>query len=710
MSFYSPFLRVWLTGFTIFHVRPLESLGALKAEDGKGLPIGLLFAILLGLLPNTQALADTVNSIRTFQHISTVSSVAFSPDARTALSGTGEEGAMKLWNVQTGEEIRTFWGHSGYVSSVTFSSNGRTALSGSYDNTLKLWDVQTGQEIRTFTGYNQNVNSVALSPDSSTALSASDDSRLKLWNVSTGEEIRTFEFDYSNGDCNAVAFSHDGNTVLSGWYYYTRSSTTYLLTLWNINTGSSIRSFRGHNGEVNSVRFSPDGRYALSGSDDNTLKLWSINTGQVLRTFTNHKSSVSSVVFSPDGSTALSGSDDNTLKLWNVQTGQEIRTFSGHNDDVNSVAFSPDGRYALSGSDDETMRLWETGIEVSTKPDSNEQEPTNPDISVCYIDSIEPTEQSFNYEAKQDNLVAVKAPPGCQWLAKSNASWITVDFGDGQGNGTISYSVRENTSHTARSSTLSIANQTYKIYQEGKPCEYKIIPTERNHGSNRGTGTVSVDTASDCAWKAQTDTGWANITGGGVGQGYGTVTYRLMENTSSERREGKFTIAGQPFTLTQLSIHDKQPPNAEFFSTLSVGQAPWKVKLNASDSNDPDGYITDYAWSVFDDKTASGEEVRLTFNKADTYTITLEVTDNQGMTATTRKLVTVKALTTRLVNISTRAPIRGGDDNVIAGFIIHKSGTQRVLIRGMKMSEYDGVDPVIEVQNYHSKERSRGEK
>ena len=78
MSFYSPFLRVWLTGFTIFHVRPLESLGALKAEDGKGLPIGLLFAILLGLLPNTQALADTVNSIRTFQHISTVSSVAFS--------------------------------------------------------------------------------------------------------------------------------------------------------------------------------------------------------------------------------------------------------------------------------------------------------------------------------------------------------------------------------------------------------------------------------------------------------------------------------------------------------------------------------------------------------------------------------------------------------------------------------------------------------
>ena len=42
----------------------------------------------------------------------------------------------------TGKEIRTFTGHSGHVFSVTFSPDGRTALSGSW-GTLKLWDVDS---------------------------------------------------------------------------------------------------------------------------------------------------------------------------------------------------------------------------------------------------------------------------------------------------------------------------------------------------------------------------------------------------------------------------------------------------------------------------------------------------------------------------------------------------------------------------------------
>ena len=44
-----------------------------------------------------------------------------------------------------GQTIRTFAGHSGNVDSVAFSPDGRTALSGSDDSTLKLWDVPTGR-------------------------------------------------------------------------------------------------------------------------------------------------------------------------------------------------------------------------------------------------------------------------------------------------------------------------------------------------------------------------------------------------------------------------------------------------------------------------------------------------------------------------------------------------------------------------------------
>ena len=50
----------------------------------------------------------------------------------------------KLYKVEGSQDssIRTFEGHSSWgVSSVAFAPDGRTALSGSGDDTLKLWDV-----------------------------------------------------------------------------------------------------------------------------------------------------------------------------------------------------------------------------------------------------------------------------------------------------------------------------------------------------------------------------------------------------------------------------------------------------------------------------------------------------------------------------------------------------------------------------------------
>jgi WD40 repeat protein len=63
------------------------------------------------------------------------------------------------------------------------SLDGRSVLSGSLDDTLKLWDVATGNEIRTLAGHTNTVLSVAFSPDGKAALSGSADNTLKLWDV-----------------------------------------------------------------------------------------------------------------------------------------------------------------------------------------------------------------------------------------------------------------------------------------------------------------------------------------------------------------------------------------------------------------------------------------------------------------------------------------------------------------------------------------------
>ncbi|MCX5785738.1 MAG: caspase family protein, partial [Elusimicrobia bacterium] len=67
-----------------------------------------------------------------------VTSVAFSPDGQYALSGSYDK-TLKLWDIATGQLVRTFEGHGNSVTSVAFSPDGKYTLSGSYENTLKLW-------------------------------------------------------------------------------------------------------------------------------------------------------------------------------------------------------------------------------------------------------------------------------------------------------------------------------------------------------------------------------------------------------------------------------------------------------------------------------------------------------------------------------------------------------------------------------------------
>src|SRR5574337_32715 len=82
----------------------------------------------------------------------------------------------RLWDPQTGKELRRYVGHALAVTSVAFSPDGQSVLTGSYDNTARLWDPQTGKELRRlYSHVTGGIRGVAFSPDGRYVLTGGDD-------------------------------------------------------------------------------------------------------------------------------------------------------------------------------------------------------------------------------------------------------------------------------------------------------------------------------------------------------------------------------------------------------------------------------------------------------------------------------------------------------------------------------------------------------
>lgn len=250
----------------------------------------------------------------------------------------------------------------GLVTSVCLDKGGGLAISGcvtffdskTRDNTIRLWDLATGNCLRTLSGHKYGVHSVCISADGRWVLSAGGpDGTVVLWELATGRCVRTLRV---QGDVYSVFMSADGRWGLSGGDR---------VCLWDLPTGKCLRTFIGHKYGARCVCISVDGRWVFSGHVDRTLHLWDLETGNCIRTFGGHSGPVKSVSISANGRWGLSGSDDTTVHLWDLATGECLRILQAHTKEVTSIGMRADGRWVISGSNDKTVRLWELDWDYS---------------------------------------------------------------------------------------------------------------------------------------------------------------------------------------------------------------------------------------------------------------------------------------------------------------------------------------------------------
>jgi WD40 repeat protein len=102
-----------------------------------------------------------------------------------------------------------------------------------------------------------------------------------------------------------------------------------------------------------------DGRQGISGSGDSTVKVWDLESGSLLRSLAGYARAVFAVGVTRDARRVICGSSDRTVRIWDLESGQVLHTLAGHRGCVRAVAVTRDGRRAIWGSDDKTVRVWD---------------------------------------------------------------------------------------------------------------------------------------------------------------------------------------------------------------------------------------------------------------------------------------------------------------------------------------------------------------
>jgi WD40 repeat protein len=328
--------------------------------------------------------------------------VAVSPGGTVAVAGT-EGGALRVFDLDAGQESRSIRKHAGAVRGVAFLRE-TSVLTGGDDGTLGILSLDGSEAPVVLARQGRALRSVAVSRDGRRALSGGDDGTAILRELPGGRELARLW--RANEAIHAVAFSPDGRRCVTG-------GRDDVLAVWDLASGRVVQDWESGRGSVNSVAFARDGRHVLGAMVDGVCDVFDAETGERWGTGEGgHAAAVLALATTRDGERLVSSSRDRQLGIWDLAAGtHEMRPLfrtanavavaddgsrmaatcrdqvvlfdpgevapvqtlaggltGGHRQGTSAIAFSPDRGRVLSGASDGTLVLWDgAGLEKTTK-------------------------------------------------------------------------------------------------------------------------------------------------------------------------------------------------------------------------------------------------------------------------------------------------------------------------------------------------------
>jgi WD40 repeat protein len=269
--------------------------------------------------------------------------LAWSPDGRR-LAAAGTNNELRVWDMATCQQLKSWRDHEGGVRGVAWSPNGQELATFEEGGNVRIRNFETGAtrlQVKVETG--RSHANLAWSPDGRWLATARDEGMVEVWDASTGERLHHLPLP----GC-ALAIAPDSRSLACGF----AQGAVHIADVAGKQERSRFRA-----GIVGfDIDWSPRGDVVAAANRNGRIELFDAARGKPLAKHIGMRSEVLSVTWSPDGRRLAALGNDETIVIWDAATLDRLLTLPAPGS-VNVIRWSPDGR-RIAGCGRGGVRVW----------------------------------------------------------------------------------------------------------------------------------------------------------------------------------------------------------------------------------------------------------------------------------------------------------------------------------------------------------------